>query len=280
MLELQANTAVTLKIGPFIDETDGKTAETALTITQAEVRLSKNGGNIAQKNEATSCTHDELGVYGCPIDATDTNTEGRLQLWVHESGALPVFHEFMVLAQAAYISKYTAKDTGFMDVNVKAISEDTAAADNVESAADNYTAQRGLSGTALPDVAADGALPVSDAGGLDIDTILGRITGNVALASVLGALNDAAVDGDPTTTDTLMQYVKQLINILIGTAGVVAFPAEAAPANAVSLAEVIRAIHADVTGLNGSAMRGTDSVVLAGPTKAEMDTAHALLATD
>ena len=56
-----------------------------------------------------------------------------------------------------------------------------------------------------------------------------------------------------------MQYVKQLINILIGTAGIAAFPAEAAPANAVSLAEVIRAIHVDVTGLNGDAMRGTDS---------------------
>ena len=35
------------------------------------VRLSKNGGDIAQKNEAASLTHDELGVYGCPIDATD-----------------------------------------------------------------------------------------------------------------------------------------------------------------------------------------------------------------
>jgi hypothetical protein len=46
---------------------------------------------------------------------------------------------------------------------------------------------------------------------------------------------------------------------LIGTAGVGTFPAEAAPGNGVSLAEVLRAIHADVTGLNGDAMRGTDS---------------------
>lgn len=35
----------------------------------------------------------------------------------------------------------------------------------------------------------------------------------------------------------------------------------------------IDAILADVTGINGAAMRGTDSVVLAGPTKAEMDAA-------
>jgi len=115
--------------------------------------------------------------------------------------------------------------------------------------------------TALPNAAADaaGGLLISDGGGQDIDTKLGYLTGNVALASVVGALTDAAADGDPTTGETLMQYIKQLINILVGTAGVVTFPAEAAPANAVSLAEVIRAIHADVTGLNGDTMRGTDS---------------------
>jgi len=102
MQVLKQSTAVTLKIGPFLDETDGKTAETALTIAQADVRLSKNGGDIAQKTEATSCTHDELGIYGCPIDATDTGTLGRLQLWVHESGALPVWHEYMVVTANVY----------------------------------------------------------------------------------------------------------------------------------------------------------------------------------
>jgi hypothetical protein len=83
-------------------------------------------------------------------------------------------------------------------------------------------------------------------------------TDNAALASVLGALNNVAAAGEVTDVDTLMQYIKQLINILIGTPGITAFPAEAAPGNAVSLAEVIRAIHADVTGLNGSVMVGTN----------------------
>ena len=83
MLYLRQSTSLTLKIGPFLDDSDGKTAETGLTITQADVRISKNGGNIAQKNQNTTCTHDELGIYGCPINATDTATLGRLQLWVH-----------------------------------------------------------------------------------------------------------------------------------------------------------------------------------------------------
>lgn len=105
---LEQSTAVTLKIGPFLDDSDGNTIEDALTISQADVRLSKNGGDIAQKTEATSCTHDELGVYGCPVDATDTNTLGRLQLWVHESGALQVWHEYMVVPSNVWDSLFGA----------------------------------------------------------------------------------------------------------------------------------------------------------------------------
>lgn len=102
-----------------------------------------------------------------------------------------------------------------------------------------------------------------DAGRLDnlldaIPTTAMRGTDNAALASVLGALNNVAAAGEVTDADTLMQYIKQLINILIGAAGIGAFPAEAAPANAVSLAEVIHAIADDVVGLAGDAMKGTD----------------------
>ena len=134
-------------------------------------------------------------------------------------------------------------------------------------------------------------LQTANDNGADINTLI----------AVIGALNDAAAAGEVTSADTLMQYIKQLINILIGAAGIGTFPAEAAPGDAVSLAEVIRAIHADVTGLNGSAMIGTnganttvpDAAGIAAtpaevatalttydaPTEAEMNTAHALLAT-
>lgn len=106
-------------------------------------------------------------------------------------------------------------------------------------------------------VSADIAAIQTDVAGIGGAAMRG--TDSAFLASVGGALADAASAGDPTAVDTLMQYVKQLINILVGTAGIPAFPLESAPANAVSLAEVIRAIHADVTGLNGDPMRGTDA---------------------
>lgn len=140
---LKQSTAVTLKIGPFVDEDDGKTAETGLTISQADVRLSKNGGNIAQKNESTSCTHDEIGIYGCPIDATDTDTLGRLQLFVHESGALPVWHEFMVVAANVWDSLFGAD---YLQVDTIQVSGDATAADNLELQYDTT----GLIGATFP----------------------------------------------------------------------------------------------------------------------------------
>lgn len=110
MIFAKQSTAVTLLIGPFLDDTDGKTAETGLTISQADVRLSKNGGNMAQKNESTSCTHDELGYYTCPLDATDTGTLGVLKLMVHVSGALPVWCEVEVLPANVYDSMVLGTD--------------------------------------------------------------------------------------------------------------------------------------------------------------------------
>jgi hypothetical protein len=127
---LKQSTAATVKIGPFLDSTDGDTEETGLTIAQADVRLSKNGGNIAQKAEATSCTHDELAIYGCPLGTTDTDTLGRLQLWVHEGGALLVWHEFMVVPANVWDSFFGAD---YLHINVAEISEDATAANNAEA---------------------------------------------------------------------------------------------------------------------------------------------------
>jgi len=107
---LKQSTAVTLKVGPFLDDTDGKTPETALTISQADVRLSKNGGNYAQKNESSAGTHDELGDYYIDLDATDTNTLGLLKLQIQESGALPVWDDFIVLPANVYDSLVLGTD--------------------------------------------------------------------------------------------------------------------------------------------------------------------------
>ena len=101
---LKQSTAVDIALGPFVDSTDGFTAETALTLSQADIRLKKNAGAWAQKNDATSATHEENGWYECELDATDTNTLGILIVAVNESGALPVWREFMVVPANVYDS--------------------------------------------------------------------------------------------------------------------------------------------------------------------------------
>lgn len=116
MLYLKQSTSVDVAIGPFLDETDGKTAETALTITQPDIRLKKNGGAWAQKNAAQTLSHEEAGWYEVTLDATDTNTLGHLIVAIHESGALPVWKEFMVLPAMIYDSLVAGTDR--LDTNV------------------------------------------------------------------------------------------------------------------------------------------------------------------
>lgn len=105
-LWLKQSTAIDLQVGPFLDTGDADTEEGGLTITQGDVLLSKNGGAWAQKNDATACTVDATNAafYKCPLNATDTGTLGRLQVSIHESGALIAYHEFMVVTAHVYDS--------------------------------------------------------------------------------------------------------------------------------------------------------------------------------
>lgn len=107
---LKQSTAATVALGPFVDSTDGFTAETGLTISQADIRLSKNGGAFAQTNNSAGATHMENGYYSVPLDTTDTGTLGRLRVAVNESGALPVWQDFLVLPANVYDSMIAGSD--------------------------------------------------------------------------------------------------------------------------------------------------------------------------
>jgi len=161
MQELQANTQVKVRIGPFVDVSDGKTPETGITLGAAdEAELLKHNGaataDISSNAWAavTSCD----GWYDLTLTAGNLDTEGQLKVVVQDdSECLPVHVDFMVVSQAYWKSKYDEKDEGFVDVNVKTIGRADAQeteADNLETACSNYSAARGLTGTAVPDAAA------------------------------------------------------------------------------------------------------------------------------
>jgi hypothetical protein len=126
MLFLKQSTAVTVKIGPFVDSSDGVTAETALTIQKANVRLSKNGGNFGAANADqgvgdAGAAHDELGYYDISLDTTDTNTLGRLKLAISDAAAVPVWQEFTVLAANVFDSMIGGSDS--LEVDAEAIAD-------------------------------------------------------------------------------------------------------------------------------------------------------------
>ena len=103
---LRQSTAVTLQVGPFIDDTDGKTAEIALDIDEGSILLSKNGGAFTLKSDTTHGVHDAAhnGWYTMPLNTTDTNTLGTLDLAVNFAGALPVWKSFMVIEEQVWDS--------------------------------------------------------------------------------------------------------------------------------------------------------------------------------
>lgn len=116
---IKQSTASTIKLGPFLDDTDGKTPETGLTISQADIRLSKNGGAFAQSNNTAGATHNENGYYDVPLNTTDTNTLGTLRVAVSESGALPVWQDFMVVPANVWDSMF---GSSALNVNVSTMS--------------------------------------------------------------------------------------------------------------------------------------------------------------
>jgi len=103
MLFLRQSTASQeILLGPFVDETDGKTAETGLTIANTDINIWKEGGTTESTKNSGGATHIAGGRYYAVLDATDTNTVGKMEINIHVSGALPVRREYHVLEPTIY----------------------------------------------------------------------------------------------------------------------------------------------------------------------------------
>ena len=180
---LKQSTAVDVLIGPFVDITDGATAETGET---PSVKLSKNGQTLAAKNDATTPVHDADGYYNCELDATDTNTVGTLVLTVAATAtALPARHDFYVLEEAIYDALFGASAAGFNAsgaVTLAAVTHTGAVIPTV-STLTGHTAQTGDSfariganGAGLTDLATAAAVTaLNDLSTADIDARLEAI---------------------------------------------------------------------------------------------------------
>jgi len=108
---LKYGTAAIIKMGPFVDETDGVTPETGLSIAQGDIQISKNGAAFAQTSDTgPTTTHDADGWYPVPLTTGDTDTLGSLTVQVAMSGALPVWRDRQVVPANVYDSLFSTSD--------------------------------------------------------------------------------------------------------------------------------------------------------------------------
>jgi hypothetical protein len=95
-----------IPVGPFASSTSPFGAATGLALSQADFKLSKNGGAQAQKSDTSSATHLGNGMYAMQLNATDTNTVGTLNVSVEEAGTFAYQKTFQVLPARVYDKLY------------------------------------------------------------------------------------------------------------------------------------------------------------------------------
>ncbi len=113
----QSTASQEILLGPFLDDTDGKTAETGLTIANTDIKIWKAGGTSEASKNSGGATHIASGRYYAVLDATDTDTLGSMEINVHVSGALPVRRECIVLAANVYDALVAGTDLLQVDVS-------------------------------------------------------------------------------------------------------------------------------------------------------------------
>ena len=146
-------------------EVDGVDLRTDWTPAQADCEIMKDGG------ASTMCTNtatDEGSTYSIVLTATEMQA-ARLVLKVVDSATKVFLDRIVVIETYGNASAQHAMDLD------DAVRGGLTALPNAAAGATSGLAVRG---GAIPDASADaaGGLPVSDAGGLDIDALLGTLT--------------------------------------------------------------------------------------------------------
>lgn len=205
---------VPVNLFPLLDDTDFKTIEAAVAYNAAGLALYWHFVTTTGAYTVTAVTPTTLGAY----DWVNQGAAGIYTIEIPASGGVSINND------TEGFGWFTGVCTGVLPWRGPVIGF-RAAGINDKLCDSAYDTARGLAGTALPAAAAAaaGGLPISGAGGLDLDAKLANT--NEVTAARMGALTDWIDAG--------------------------------------RLDLILDAIAAHVAGLNGAAMRGTDSAALA-----------------
>lgn len=179
---------VPVNLMPLIDDTDFKTREEAVTYDQAGLDLVWNFVTTAGAMTQTAVTPTTSGTYD----------------WAHQGNGIysieiPASGGASINNDTEGFGWFTGYATGILPWRGPVITFRAAGLNNV-LIDDAYSATRGLTGTALPNAAADaaGGLPISDAGGLDVDTLDSNVS---AVLTDTGTTLDTLIKDIPTTAE-------------------------------------------------------------------------------
>ena len=134
----QSTASQEIPLGYFLDNTDGDSEVTGLSIANTDIKIWKHGATTLANKNSGGATHISNGIYYAVLDATDTNTLGGLVVFVHKTGALPVRVECKVYPAAVYDSMILGTD--YLQTDVIQIEGSDATAQVQSSAAAALTA--------------------------------------------------------------------------------------------------------------------------------------------
>ena len=141
MLVLRQSTQRIIRVGSFMDATDGVTPETGVTLgaaDQAELMKPGGGASIDISGRTWAAVTGAGGWYDLTLTTTDTNTVGDGTIAIQDASlCLPVLVRFTVVEEAVYDAMYAASAVGPAApggaMDVLSISGSSTAADNMET---------------------------------------------------------------------------------------------------------------------------------------------------
>jgi len=254
---LKHNAAATIMFGPFVDKTDGVTLKTdATTITDIDhattgIFLSKAGAAAAIRHQnVTASVADAYGMMKVTLDTTDLNALGTLDvLFAKAATYLPVHKVFMVVPASVYdaMFEHPVHDLSGMnfDDRLPVPQFDTMSPGDLMANVYRWDGGR------VSNPATEG---VPDASVINWKGATAPAMTGDAFAR-LGAPAGASIAADLLVIDNFVDDLEtriteaRLSELDAGTPGKMAYVADV--------------IAVDVAGLDGAAMRGTDSAALA-----------------
>lgn len=230
---LKQSTSVDVRLGPFVDATDGVTPETGVTLgaaDQAEALKHDGAATVDISSNTWAAVTGCDGWYDLTLTTTDTNTLGQLTIVVQDSSVcLPVFKDFMVVPANTYDSLVGGTD--YLQTDAVQV-EGVDATDQINAACDASMVTYGL------DHLVSAAVTGTD------------VADNSVIAKMVASGATADWDTFVNTTDSLQAARDKLTDIETDTAEI---GAAGAGLTAINLPDQTMNITGNITGnLSGS----------------------------